>query len=132
MSQVLSGPIGAGAIVGSAGLGAGAGGARTRGRLERTADTAFGTAHPRDLATFGDRSYDVAALLLTLGAELIDAIADSIDGLFRLWLFSWHENKRGVRGYLPQHARAPPANKTRLNFDWSAAENAALQKDELL
>ena len=108
MRQMLSGPIGACAVVWGAGLGAGAGGARTRGRLERTADAAFGTTHPRDLATFGDRSHDVAALFLTLGAELIDAIADSIDGLFRLWLFSWHENKRGLRGCLPQHERAPP------------------------
>ena len=105
---MLSGPIGARAIVGRAGLGAGSGGARTRGRLERTANAALGTAHPGNLAALGDGRYDVAAFLLTLGAELVDAIADSISRLFRLWLFSWHENKRDVRGQLPQHERAPP------------------------
>ena len=105
---MLPGPISAGAIVGRAGLGTGAGGAWTRGRLERTADAALGTAYPRDLAALGYGGNDVAAFLLTLGAELVDAIADCIGRLFHLWLFSWHENKRGVRGDLPPHERAPP------------------------
>src|SRR5258708_346173 len=103
MRQVLSGPISARAVVGGAGFGAGAGSTRTRGRLERTAHAALGTAHPRDLAALSDGGDNVPALLLAAGAELVNAIAHSVGRLFHLWLFSWHENKRGVCGDLSQH-----------------------------
>ena len=127
MSQVLSSAIGARAIVRGAGFGAGSGSARTGGRLERTAHTALGTADPRDLPALGDGGDDVAALFLTLGAELIDAIAYSVGRLFRLWLFSWHENKRGVRGHLPQHERVLP-EIVPIEFVWSAAEKCCTPK----
>ena len=132
MRQVLSRAIGARAIVRSAGLGAGAGSARTSGRLERTAHAALGTAYSRDLAALGNGGDDVAALLLTLGAELVDAIANSIGRLFRLWLFHWHENKRGARGDLPQHERVLPENRAQLNLIGVQLKNAALQTEELL
>ena len=127
MGQVLSSAIGARAIVRGAGFGAGSGSARTSGRLERTADAALGTADPRDLPALGDGGDDVAALFLTLGAELIDAIAYSVGRLFRLWLFSWHENKRGVRGHLPQHERVLPEIGP-IEFVWSAAEECCTPK----
>jgi hypothetical protein len=96
MGQVLSRAIGARAIIGSAGFSAGAGRARPHSGLERTAYATLGTANSRDLAALRNRGDDVAALLLTLGAELVDAIANRVSRLFHLWLFRWHENKRGM------------------------------------
>jgi hypothetical protein len=50
----------------------------------------------------------VAALLLTLGAELIDAIANRIGWLFHLWLFHGHEKQARGGCKLTQRERAPP------------------------
>jgi hypothetical protein len=91
MSQVLSSAIGARAIVRRAGLGAGTGGARTASRFERAADAALRTAYPRNLAPLGNGRYDVSALFLTLGTELVDAIANCVANLFHLFLH-WHKN----------------------------------------
>lgn len=91
MSQVLSRAIGARAIVGSTGLGAGTGGPRTGSRFERAANATLRTAYPRNLAALGNGGYDVSALFLTLGAELVDAIANGVANLFHLFLH-WHKN----------------------------------------
>ena len=87
---MLSRAIGARAIVRSAGLGAGAGGASTGSWFERTANTAFRTADTRNLATLGNGCYDVAALFLAFSAELVDPIANGVDSLFDLFLH-WHK-----------------------------------------
>jgi hypothetical protein len=91
MGQVLSGAIRASAIVWGAGFRTGTRRLWSRGGLEGTAHAALGTTNSRDLAALGNSGDDVAALLLTLGAELIDAIAHSVSRLFRLWLF--HEKQ---------------------------------------
>jgi hypothetical protein len=93
MGQVLSGPIGTSAIVWSARFRTGTRRLWSRGRFERTSHAALGTTNSRDLAALRDSGDDVAALFLTLGAELIDAIAHSVGRLFHLWLFHGHEKQ---------------------------------------
>src|SRR5882724_7462467 len=128
MRQVLSGAISARAIVWSAGLGAGAGRARTSGGLERAANSTFRTAHARDLAAFRDRRHDVAALLLTASAELVDAIAHRVGRLFHLWFFHCHEEQTRCA----RSTDAPPLFGLRMiELDWSAGEIAALQNEKL-
>ena len=90
MSKMLSCAIGARAIVRGAGLGAGTGGTSTGGGFERAANATLRTAYPRNLAPLGNSRYDVAALFLTFGAELVDTIANSVNSLFYLFLH-WHK-----------------------------------------
>src|ERR1700686_4385766 len=98
---MLSGAIGARAIVRSTGLSTGAGRARPGSRFERTASATFRTAYPRDLAALGNRGYDMATLLLTFSAELVDPIANGVGRLFHLSLFHWHEKQTRLSGKLP-------------------------------
>ena len=107
MSQVLSRAIGARAIVGGAGFGAGAGRASTRGRFERTAHATLRTADSRDLAALRNRGDNVAALLLAASAELIYTVANSVGRFFHLWRFNWHQKQARGAGDLTQHKRAP-------------------------
>jgi hypothetical protein len=121
---MLPGAISARAIIRSADLGAGAGRARPGRRFERTANTALRTAYPGNLASLGDCGYDVSALLLALGAELIDAITNGVGRLFHL---CWHEKQtRFARQFTVTRTR--PSLIRLIELDWSAAEVAALPK----
>ena len=120
MGQVLSGAIGARAIVRSAGLGAGTGGPRTGRGFERAANATLRTTYTRNLPTLGNGCYDVPALLLTFGAELVDAIANGVGSFFDLFLH-WHKKQtRAPIGRSPWHERALPFRYGLIGLDWSA------------